>query len=106
MAIGLFKLADLLCLKNYDITLEAVFRLLDVNSLFFSGVINNIPVKLWLQELYPYVPPLVFVTPRNTMAIKLSPHVDTSGKVYHPYLHEWEHSSLVCLLTNIHFFCV
>lgn len=35
MAIGLFMSADLLCLKNYDITLGAVFRLLDVNSLFF-----------------------------------------------------------------------
>ena len=107
MAIGLFMSADLLRLKNYDITLEAVFRLLDVNSLFFSGVTYNIPVQLWLQERHPYVPPLVFVTPTSTMEIKPSPHVDTSGKVYLPYLHEWEHSSQVCLLTNIHFFlCV
>ena len=106
MAIGLFMSADLLCLKNYDITLEAVFRLLDINSLFFSGVTYNIPVQLWLQELHPYVPPLVFVTPTCTMAIKPSPHVDTNGKVYHPYLHEWKYSSQVCLLTNIHFFCV
>ena len=104
MAIGLFMSTDLLCLKNYDITLGAVFRLLDVNSLFFSG--GNIPVQLWLQELHPYVPPLVYVTPTSTMAIKPSPHVDTYGKVYHPYLHEWKHSSQVCLLTNIHFFCV
>ena len=106
MAIGLFMSADLLCLKNYDITLEALFRLLDVNSLFFSGVTYNIPVQLWLQELHPYVSPLVFVTPTSTMAIKPSPHVDTSGKFYHPYLHEWEYSFHVCLLTNIHFFCV
>ena len=106
MAIGLFKLADLFCLKNYDITLEAVFRLLDVNFLFFSGESYNIPVQLWLQELHPNVPPLVFVTPTSTMAIKPSPHVDTNGKVYLPYLYEWEHSSQVCLLTNIHFFCV
>ena len=107
MAIGLFMSADLLCLKNYDITLEAVFRLLDVNSLFFSGVTYNIPVQLWLQELHPYIPPLVFVTPTDTMAIKPSPYVDTSGKVYHPCLHEWKHSlKQVCLLTNILFLCV
>ena len=106
MPIGLFMSADLLCLKNYDITLEAVFRLLDVNSLFFSGVTYNIPVQLWLQELHPYVPPLVFVIPTRTMPIEPSSHVDTSGKVYLPYLHEWKYSSQVCLLTNIHFFCV
>ena len=105
MAIGLLMSADLLCLKNYDITLEAVFRLLDINSLFLSDVTYNIPVQLWLQERHPYVPPLVFVTPTSTMAIKPSPHVDTNGKVYLPYLHEWKHSSQVCLLTNIHF-CV
>lgn len=104
MAIGLFKLADLFCLKNYDITLEAVFRLLDVNLLFFSGVSYNIPVQLWLQERHPYAPPLVFVTPTSTMAIKSSLHVDTNGKVYHSYLNEWKHSSQVCLLNNIHFF--
>ena len=107
MAIGLFMSADLLCLKNYDITLDAVFRLLDINSLFFSGVTYNIPVQLWLQELHPYIPPLVFVTPTDTMAIKPSPYVDTSGKVYHPCLHEWKHSlKQVCLLTNILFLCV
>ena len=105
MAIGLFMSADLLCLKNYDITLEAVFRLLDINSLFFSGVTCDIPVQLWLQERHPYVPPLVFVKPTGIMIIKPSSYVNTSGRVYHYYLHEWKHSSQVCLLTNVHF-CV
>ena len=106
MAIGLFRSADLFYLKNYDITLEAVFRLLDVNFLFISGVKYRIPVQLWLQERHPYAPPLVFVTPTGTMAIKPSPHVDTNGKVYLTNLHEWKHSSQVCLLTNIYFFHV
>lgn len=106
MAISLFKSADLFCLKNYDITLEAVFTLLDVNSLFFSGVAYNIPVQIWLQKGHPYLQPLVFVTPTSTMAIKPSPHVDTNGKVDLPYLQEWKHSPEVCLLTNIHFVCL
>ena len=106
MAIGLFRSADLFRLKNYDITLEAVFRLRDVNFLFISGVKHQIPLQIWLQERHPCVPPLVFVTPTSTMAINPSPHVDTNGKVYHLYLHEWKFSSQVCLLTNIHFFHV
>ena len=61
--------------------------------LFVVGVTYNIPVCVWLQENHPYVPPLVFVRPTNTMAIKASQHVDTNGKVYHPFLHEW---SYVC----------
>lgn len=64
------------------------------------GVTYNIPVCVWLQENHPYVPPLVFVKPTSTMAIKASQYVDTSGKVYHPFLHEWSHpkSDLAALL--------
>ena len=59
--------------------------------LLCTGVTYNIPVCVWLQENHPYVPPLVFVRPTSTMAIKASQHVDTNGKVYHPFLHEWNY---------------
>jgi len=58
---------------------------------FVAGVTYNIPVCVWLQEKHPYVPPLVFVRPTSTMAIKASQHVDTNGRVYHPFLHEWNY---------------
>ena len=58
---------------------------------FVTGLTYNIPVCVWLQENHPYVPPLVFVRPTSTMAIKASHHVDTNGKVYHPFLHEWNY---------------
>ncbi|XP_020624299.1 tumor susceptibility gene 101 protein-like, partial [Orbicella faveolata] len=69
---------DLLALNG---TLPVVIR----------GVTYNIPVCVWLQEKHPYVPPLVFVRPTSTMAIKASQHVDTNGRVYHPFLHEWNY---------------
>ena len=53
---------------------------------------------VWLQENHPHVPPLVFVKPTSSMAIKPSHHVDTNGKVYLPFLHEW---SYVCELCEI-----
>ncbi|CAH3167134.1 unnamed protein product [Porites lobata] len=64
------------------------------------GVTYNIPVCVWLQENHPYVPPLVFVKPTSSMAIKPSHHVDTNGKVYLPFLHEWAYpkSDLAALL--------
>ncbi|RMX54412.1 hypothetical protein pdam_00013890 [Pocillopora damicornis] len=64
------------------------------------GVTYNIPVCVWLQENHPYVPPLVYVKPTNTMAIKPSQFVDSNGKVYHPFLHEWTYpkSDLAALL--------
>ena len=62
------------------------------------GVTYNIPVCVWLQENHPHVPPLVFVKPTSSMAIKPSHHVDTNGKVYLPFLHEW---SYVCELCEI-----
>lgn len=65
--------------------------------LFVPGVTYNIPVCVWLQENHPYVPPLVYVKPTNTMAIKPSQFVDSNGNVYHPFLHEWTY---VCSLAS------
>lgn len=59
--------------------------------MIFVGVTYNIPVCVLLQEDHPYVPPLVYVRPTSSMAIKPSQHVDTNGRVYHPYLHQWNY---------------
>ena len=57
----------------------------------FAGVTYNIPVCVLLQEGHPEVPPLVYVRPTSTMAIMESQYVDKNGRVYHPYLHEWNY---------------
>ncbi|XP_068681658.1 tumor susceptibility gene 101 protein-like [Montipora foliosa] len=56
---------------------------------YIRGAGYNIPVCVLLQEDHPFVAPLVYVRPTNTMVLKPSKHLDTSGKVYHPYLHNW-----------------
>ena len=45
------------------------------------------------METHPYNPPMVFVRPTSTMQIKQGKHVDSNGKIYLPYLHEWKHVS-------------
>jgi len=68
----------------------------------FRGETYNIPVCVLLQESHPYVPPLVYVRPTISMAIKPSPYVDTNGKVYHPYIHQWNYkSSYIASLLHI-----
>lgn len=66
----------------------------------YKGASYNIPVCIWLLDTHPYSAPLCFVRPTQDMQIKVSKHVDTSGKVYLPYLHEWAYqkSDLIGLI--------
>ncbi|KAJ7998078.1 hypothetical protein DPEC_G00218810 [Dallia pectoralis] len=57
----------------------------------YRGNIYNIPVCLWLLDTYPYNPPICFVKPTSAMMIKTGKHIDANGKIYLPYLHEWNH---------------
>ena len=87
---------------SYVQTVATPNQMLEVIFFFFfsiAGVAYTIPVCVWLQENHPHVPPLVFVKPTSSMAIKPSHHVDTNGKVYLPFLHEWSH---VCILNYYH----
>lgn len=41
------------------------------------------------MDTHPYNAPLAFVQPTSDMQIKVSMFVDHNGKIYLPYLHEW-----------------
>lgn len=74
----------------------------------YQGVTYNIPVVIWLMELYPRHPPCVFVNPTRDMIIKRPhPHVSPSGIVSIPYLLKWIYpsSNLVDLARDLsHYF--
>jgi len=57
----------------------------------YKGQTYNIPISVTLLDTHPYHAPLAFVKPTADMQIKVSKHVDASGKIYLPYLHEWAH---------------
>ncbi|KAF2352525.1 Steadiness box (SB) domain [Trinorchestia longiramus] len=59
----------------------------------YKGSTYNIPICLWLLDNHPYSSPMAFVKPTSEMLIKASRHVDQNGKVYLPYLHEWNPNS-------------
>ncbi|XP_041984766.1 tumor susceptibility gene 101 protein [Aricia agestis] len=55
----------------------------------YKGAVYNIPVCIWLMDTHPQNVPLCFVKPTADMTIRVSKYVDSNGKVYLPYLHEW-----------------
>ncbi|KNE57251.1 hypothetical protein AMAG_18024 [Allomyces macrogynus ATCC 38327] len=59
----------------------------------YKGSTYNIPIELWLPEMYPVVAPYAFVKPTATMLINPSKDVDANGKVFHAYLHYWDYRS-------------
>ena len=56
----------------------------------YRNATYNIPVAFWILDTHPSHAPLCYVTPTPDMSIKVSSHVDGNGKIYLPYLHEWD----------------
>ena len=71
---------DLICLKG---TIPVPYR----------GAVYNIPVSIWITDNHPYSAPICYVTPTKDMTIKVSKHVDSSGRIYLPYLSDWTANS-------------
>ncbi|KAG6358613.1 hypothetical protein INS49_012131 [Diaporthe citri] len=55
----------------------------------FRGTTYRFPISIWVPHAYPREPPLVYVTPTETMVVRPGQHVDPQGQVYHPYLVGW-----------------
>lgn len=55
----------------------------------FRGNMYRFPISIWIPHAYPREPPLVYVTPTETIMVRPGQHVDPQGQVYHPYLVGW-----------------
>ena len=54
-----------------------------------TGKSYNIPIGIYLNESHPNFPPITYVKPTSSMELKVSSHVDQTGRVFLPYLHDW-----------------
>lgn len=80
---------DLVCL---DGTIPVTFR----------DASYNIPIGIFISDNHPYEAPICYVRPTRDMMVKTSRHVDGSGRVYLPYLSEWnQHTSDVLSLIQV-----
>ncbi|BGP18743.1 Suppressor protein stp22 of temperature-sensitive alpha-factor receptor and arginine permease [Rhodosporidiobolus nylandii] len=59
------------------------------------------PLAFWLPLDFPSKPPIVFVLPNETLAVRKGRHVDASGRVEVPYLEQWGRKSEGCSLTAL-----
>uniref|UniRef100_A0A182S6Z9 UEV domain-containing protein n=1 Tax=Anopheles maculatus TaxID=74869 RepID=A0A182S6Z9_9DIPT len=55
----------------------------------YKGNTYNIPICIWLMDTHPKNAPICYVKPTSDMRIKVSAYVDFNGKIYLPYLHDW-----------------
>ncbi|KAL3952411.1 hypothetical protein ACCO45_012354 [Purpureocillium lilacinum] len=55
----------------------------------FRANTYRFPISIWVPHAYPREPPLIYVTPTETMMVRPGQHVDPQGQVYHPYLVRW-----------------
>jgi len=71
----------------------------------YSGKQYNIPVGLHFLDNHPYSGPHCYVKPTPTMRIKSTKHVNENGRIFLPYLTEWNYpkSDTVTLLSVIQF---
>lgn len=69
----------------------------------YRGVVYNLPVAMYLVDAFPGAPPLCFVEPTADMAVvEKHPHVDYAGRVYLPYLNQWDAGQGSSLLGAAH----
>ncbi|XP_055528799.1 tumor susceptibility gene 101 protein [Wyeomyia smithii] len=101
------------CLKQYkalayrndeyvfnDGTAKQLLNLQGTIPVRYKGNTYHIPVCIWLLDTHPRYAPICYVKPTSDMHIKVSMYVDHNGKIYLPYLHDWNasHSDLLGLI--------
>jgi ESCRT-I complex subunit TSG101 len=63
----------------------------------------NIPIQMYLSDMHPYTPPIVYVRPTPDMNINVTDTVQSDGRIRIPYLSEWNfpQSDLYVLLNML-----
>ncbi|XP_065360970.1 tumor susceptibility gene 101 protein [Calliphora vicina] len=70
-----------------------LFNLQGTIPVVFKNNTYYIPICIWLMDTHPINAPMCFVKPTPTMQIKVSMYVDHNGRIYLPYLHDWQPNS-------------
>lgn len=81
--------------KTFNFNLPRTTLMYSMITIFQIDNTYHIPICIWLMDTHPYNAPLAYVTPTSDMQIKVSMFVDHNGKIYLPYLHEWNPVSAI-----------
>lgn len=88
---GLFPQLDTYTFN--DGTLMELVHLNGTIPVRYKSNVYNIPICIWIMDTHPNNAPICYVRPTPDMSIKVSMYVDQNGKIYLPYLHEWDLNS-------------
>lgn len=81
---------------------KELFNLSGTIPVVYKNNTYYIPICIWLMDTHPQNAPMCFVKPTPTMQIKVSMYVDHNGKIYLPYLHDWQpHTSDLLSLIQV-----
>ncbi|CAO1354191.1 unnamed protein product [Diamesa serratosioi] len=75
-----------------------LFNLKGTIPVVYKNNTYHIPICIWLMDTHPHNAPMCYVNPTTDMHIKVSMYVDHNGKIYLPYLHDWQPSGSSDLL--------
>ena len=93
------------CHENFYSYFFSFRRLANVSGtipVIYKEKTYNIPICVWLKIDHPSSCPMAFITPTNDMQIKVSHHVDQTGRIYMQCLDEWRYpDSTLTGLINI-----
>ncbi|KAM7357527.1 tumor susceptibility gene 101 [Cochliomyia hominivorax] len=79
-----------------------LFHLQGTIPVVFKNNTYYIPISITLMDTHPMNAPMCFVKPTPNMLIKVSMYVDHNGRIYLPYLHDWQpHSSDLLSLIQV-----
>ncbi|KAM7536314.1 hypothetical protein Aperf_G00000080667 [Anoplocephala perfoliata] len=84
-----------IALQDYTNDIGQTARLLCLEGtipVIYKGTSYNIPLVVYFTRQHPYHPPIAYVRPTSNMQIQPSQYVDTNGKIFLPYLSDWESS--------------
>uniref|UniRef100_A0A1A9V3W5 UEV domain-containing protein n=1 Tax=Glossina austeni TaxID=7395 RepID=A0A1A9V3W5_GLOAU len=70
-----------------------LFNLQGTIPVVYKNNTYYIPICIWLMDTHPVNAPFCYVKPTQNMQIKVSMYVDHNGRIYLPYLHDWQPNS-------------
>ncbi|GAA5877439.1 hypothetical protein JCM16303_003332 [Sporobolomyces ruberrimus] len=81
-----------------DGRVELLLSLTGVLPIPIQANVYHCPIVFWLPLDYPTTPPIVFILPSETLAVRKGKNVDAGGRVNVQYLEQWSRKSEGCSL--------
>ncbi|GAA5830468.1 hypothetical protein JCM5353_005856 [Sporobolomyces roseus] len=84
-----------------DGRVELLLSLTGVLPIPIQANVYHCPIVFWLPLDFPSTPPIVFILPSETLAVRKGKNVDAGGRVTVQYIEQWSRKSEGCSLSAL-----